>query len=134
MRKRNQHSTPNFWYRGGKFWHGTLDYRLVNATISKKKNNCQCPSLKGCRDYLLEVIHLVQSIFLRLQIMRQMRCFVVKLDHRNFAINNHEQTNGITIAVSVLSNKETNGIKGVPMENWRAESPERPYKLRGVDN
>ena len=66
--------------------------------------------------------------------MRQMRCFVVKLDHRNFAINNHEQTNGITIAVSVLSNKETNGIKGVPMENWRAESPERPYKLRGVDN
>ena len=69
--------------------------------------------------------------------MRQMRCFVVKLDHRNFAINNHEQKNGITIAVSifsVLSNKETNGIKGVPMENWGAESPERPYKLRGVDN
>ena len=53
--------------------------------------------------------------------MRHMRCFVVKLDHRNFAINNHEQTNGITIAVSIfsiLSNKDTNGIKGVPISHW----------------
>lgn len=60
--------------------------------------------------------------------MRQMRCFVVKLDDRNFAINNHEQKNGITIAVSVLSNKETNGIKGVPMENWHP-SPLRRGKV-----
>lgn len=53
--------------------------------------------------------------------MRHIRCFVVKLDHRNFAINYHEQKNGITIAVSIFSvpsNKDKNGIKGVPMENW----------------
>ena len=53
--------------------------------------------------------------------MRHMRCFVVKLDHRIIARNNHEQKNGITIAVfifSILSNKVTNGIKEVPMKNW----------------
>ena len=63
--------------------------------------------------------------------MRQMRCFVVKLDDRNFAINNHEQKNGITIAVSIFSvlcNKDANGIKGVPMENWHP-SPLRQGKV-----